>query len=160
MAKKLAPLHWQTLEYEHRDRSADWFWAVGIITVSIAVTSIIFNNLLFALVVLLGGFALSLYAARPPKEIDVVLDEVGIRIEKLFYPYRTLESFWVEETEHRARVLIKSQRLIMPYIILPITHDSDEAVEPEEVRDFLRRYLPEVFHSESTFHHLMEYLGF
>ena len=160
MAKKFAPLHWQTLEYENRERSADWFWAVGIITISIAVTSIIFNNILFALVVLLGEFSLSLYAARPPKEIDIVLDDMGVRIEKFFYPYRTLESFWVEETEHRARVLIKSQRLIMPYIIVPISHYDDEEVEPEEIRKFLGRYLPEVFHSESTFHHMMEYLGF
>lgn len=157
MAKKLAPLHWQTLEYEEKERSADWFWAVGIITIAVAVTSIIFNNILFALVIIIGGFALSLYAARPPKEIDVVLDDMGIRIEKYFYPYRTLESFWVEEREDSSRVLIKSQRLIMPYIILPI---NEEEIEPEEIRNYLGRYLPEVFHSESTFHHIMEYLGF
>jgi hypothetical protein len=157
MAKRFAPLHWQTFEYEERERTPDWFWAVGIITVSIAVASIIFNNVLFAIVILLGGFALSLYAARPPREIDVVLDDMGIRVEKFFYPYRTLESFWVEETEHRARVLIKSQRLIMPYIILPI---NETEIEPEEIEKYLGRYLPRVFHSESLFHHIMEYLGF
>jgi hypothetical protein len=155
--KKPNPLHWQTFEYEARERSPDWFWAVGIITISIAVTAIIFNNLLFAIVILLGGFALTLYAARPPKEIDVVLNEDGVRIEKFFYPYRTLESFWVEEHPHRTRILIKSQRLIMPYIVVPI---ETNAVEIEKVKKYLSRYLPEVFHSESIFHRIMEYLGF
>jgi hypothetical protein len=156
MAKKIAPLHWQTLEYEERERSADWYWAVGIITVSLAIASIIFNNVLFALVIILGGFVLSVYAARPPHEIDIVLDDLGIKIDKIFYPYRTLESFWVEQRGDSFRVLVKSQRLIMPYIIIPI---NLEEVEPEDVQTYLRRYLPEVFHSESPLHHLMEHLG-
>ena len=118
MAKKIAPLHWQTLEYEERERSADWYWAVGIITVSLAIASIIFNTVLFALVIILGGFVLSVYAARPPHEIDIVLDDLGIKIDKIFYPYRTLESFWVEQRGDSFRVLVKSQRLIMPYIII------------------------------------------
>jgi hypothetical protein len=157
MAKKAPSLHWQTFEYELRERSTDWFWAVGIISIAVAITAIIFNNVLFAIVILIGGFALSLYAARPPKEIDIVISDKGILLEKYFYPYRTLESFWVEERGGGSRILVKSQRLVMPYIVIPI---NEEEADIETVKGILRKYLPEVFHSESIFHRLMEYLGF
>lgn len=77
MAKQ-DPLHFQTYEYEYNERNPDWFWAVGIITIALSITAIILHNVLFAFVIVLSGFVLSLYAARPPKEIDVIIDEKGI----------------------------------------------------------------------------------
>jgi hypothetical protein len=155
MAKKNNELGWRALEYDYHERSPDWFWAVGIITIALSITAVILHDVLFALVIVLSGFVLSLYAARPPKEIDITLNEKGVRVEKVFYPYHTLESFWLEENETSSRILIKSQRLVMPYIILPIG-DAD----PEDVHEYLLHHLPEVFHSESVFHKLMEYIGF
>jgi len=155
--RKRNALHWQTYEYDPKDRSSDWFWAVGIITVALAITAIILNNVLFAIVIILGGFALSLYAARPPRIIDVVIDEIGVRIDTLFYPYRALESFWVEEGHDKSQILLKSQKLIMPYIVTMI---NEEEVNPDETREYLARFLPEVFHSESVFEKLLERLGF
>lgn len=155
--RKVDSIHWQTYEYDPKDRSADWFWAVGIITVAVAVTSIILNNVLFAIVIILGGFALSLYASRPPRYIDIVLDEAGIRIDRYYYPYRALESFWVEENETKTQILLKSQRLIMPYIIISV--DTEE-VSADTARRYLSKYLPEVFHSESIFEKFLEKLGF
>ena len=111
---KQDPLHFQTFEYEHRERNPDWFLAVGIITIALSITAIILHNVLFAFVIILSGFVLSLYAARPPKEIDVIINEKGIRVDSTFYPYPTLESFWVEELETNSKILIKSQRLLMP----------------------------------------------
>jgi len=155
--KKSQPLHWQAYEYEPREQSGDWFWAVGIVTVGVAVTAIIFNNTLFAIVIILAGFSLSLYAARPPQIIDVVIDDIGVRIDKAFYPYLTLESFWVENQHGFPRILIKSQKLIMPYIVVPL---DEEEHEPELVAKTLLRHLPEVFHSESVFEKILERLGF
>jgi hypothetical protein len=154
--KPFKPLHWQTHEYEPRERSNDWFWAVGIITVAIVVTAIIFNNVLFALVMFLAGFSLSLYAARPPQIMDVVLDEIGVRVDRHFYPYRSLESFWVEEHDGLPRIFLKSQKLIMPYIIIPISEEASL----EKIKRFLDRHLPEVFHSESMLEKMMERMGF
>ncbi len=151
--KQFPPLHWQTHEYEPKERNPDWFWAVGIITIALSVTAIILNNVLFAFVVILSGFVLSLYAARPPKEVDVVVDDRGVRIDKTFYPFHSLESFWVDEDEHK--ILIKSARFIMPYIIIPLGDTS-----PEEAHQYLSRRLPEEFHAESNLQRVMEHLGF
>ncbi|TAL48791.1 hypothetical protein EPN83_03290 [Patescibacteria group bacterium] len=153
--RKQNPLHWQAHEYEERVRGADWFWAVGILTVAISVTAVILGNILFALVILLSGFSLSLYAARKPRLVDIVLSDKGVRIDNYFYPYHALESFWVDEHSSSPKALIKSQKLFMPYIIVPLVE-----VNPEWVRHYLSRHLPEIFHSESVFHKLMDHLGF
>jgi hypothetical protein len=154
MAKPKA-LRWNTLEYEHQERGSDWFWAVGILTVAIAITSIIFNNILFAIVIILSGFTLTLFAARHPKDVEIIIDEQGVGMDSYFYPYHSLESFWVDEHSKQPKILLKSQKLIMPYIVIPI-----EEVNPEQVRETLSEYLPEVFHTESNLHKLFEYLGF
>jgi len=148
-------LHWETHEYEDKKRNSDWFWAVGILTIGVAVTSVILNNVLFAIVVILASFGLLLYAARKPKVVDVVLDDKGVRVHDIFYPYHTLESFWVEDQENHPRILIKSQKLFMPYIHVPLGDPN-----LEEVRDYLISHIPEVFHSESIFHKIIDRLGF
>lgn len=148
-------IEYQAFEYDHKDQSPDWFWAVGIITIALSVTAIILHDVLFAFVLILSGFVLSLYAARPPKEIDIVFNEDGVRIDKTFYGFYSLESFWIDETGPSHKVLIKSQRLIMPYIIVPLG-DADA----DDIHAHLSRHLPEVFHSESIFQKFMEYLGF
>lgn len=154
--QKPKALQWNTSEYEHKERSSDWFWAVGIMTVAIAITAIIFNNILFAIVIILSGFGLALFAARHPKDVLVEINERGIRMDSHFYPYHSLESFWVdEEDEDYPKILLKSQKLIMPYIVIPI-----EEVSADKVRDTLSKFLPEVYHSESNLQKLIEYLGF
>lgn len=155
MAKNQNPLYWQTFEYEHHDHGPDWFWAVGIITIALSVTAILLNNVLFAFVIILSGFVLSLFAARPPEQIDIVIDDRGIRIAKTFYPFHGLESFWIEETETHFKLLVKSQRLLMPYIIVPLGD-----MDPEKVQRYMIRRLPEVFHSESSLQRIMEHMGF
>ena len=155
--KKSISLHWDAFEYEPKDRSNDWFWAVGIITMAIAVTAIVLNNVLFGLVVILGGFVLSLYASRPPHRVEVVVDDLGIRIDSVFYAYRNLESFWVEEHHHIPKILLKSQRLVMPFISIPL---DDDEVPADDVRNYLVQHLPEVFHSETIFEKIIERLGF
>ncbi len=155
--KKIAPLHFQTYEYEPKERSVDWFWAVGIIAAAVAVTAIIFNNVLFGIVAILSGFALSLYAARPPEIVDVMIDEVGVRIHDKLYPYRSLESYWIEEHQRIPKLLIKSQKLLMPYIVVAL---NEEEAEAHEIDEYLSRHLPEVFHTESVFEKILERLGF
>ena len=149
------PIRWQAFEYSHREKSSDWFWAVGIIAVASAATAIIFNNILFALLILVGVFTVCLYAARKPLRVNFEINEKGILVGKVEYPYSSLESFWVEENIGAPKLLVKSNKVIMPFIVLPI-----EEVEPVNVREYLSAYLREEEHQEPLLQHLLEYLGF
>lgn len=148
-------LIWTTLEYPYREKSSDWYWAVGIIAVSMAITSILFENLLFAVFIILSLFTLLLYSKHRPSQIEVKIGDRGIEEGKLRYPYRSLESFWVEDRYGEAKLILKSLRKTLPYITITI-----EGVESDTVRDHLRKYLPEEEHHEPLSKKIMEYLGF
>ena len=44
-----AIFEWEGTEYRFEDKSADWYWALGIIATAIAIAAVLFNNILLAL---------------------------------------------------------------------------------------------------------------
>ena len=145
-------ISWQTPEYAHSHKSADWYWAVSIIAVSAAAAVTIFNNLLLAVLIVVGAVALMLFASRPPEIIDVIIDDTGVIVGKLRYPYANLESFWVNE-EHRApKLLITSKKAFAPHIVLTL-----EETDPQAVRGFLQKHVTEEEQHESLIQLIMEY---
>ena len=151
------PLRWQAHEYDHYERTADWYWAVSIITFSIVILSILFDDYLFAVVTLIGVFTLVLFTYRPPRLISYEIAKKGIIIEKTLYPYVNLESFWVADHHEfdEPKLIIKSTKVVMPYIIIPLV-----GIDPEEVHEVLQTVIAEEEHHEPLAHKLMEYLGF
>src|SRR4051812_2277864 len=113
-------IEWEAPEHNLGKKSSDWFWAVGIITVSAVVTSIIFNNILFAGVILLGSVVLTMYATKEASIHHYELADRGIHVGDLFYPFSTLESYWIEENVSPIKLLIKSRKFFMPYLVIPI----------------------------------------
>ncbi len=146
---------WEAPEFTPRDRSPDWFWGLGIIAVSLIVTAILFENLLFAIVVLISAVTITLLALRDPEILEFTVNDRGIRAGDTLYPYSSIESFWVENSPEEQKILLQSERMLMPYIVVPI-----EEVDPEEVRNFIIQYIPEEEHVEPLSHRVMEYLGF
>lgn len=149
-------MEWDAHEYEHKERSSDWFWAVGIVAVALAIAAIIFKNIILGILILVGAFALTIFAKRPPNHVRVVLDERGIVRNKVFYPYSTLESFWIDVEHPHKKIILRSKKVLMPLIIVPL----GEEVEVEELHENLSLVLKEEFHSLPLVEKLLEYLGF
>ena len=150
-------LEWSALEHEHIHKSSDWFWALGIIAIAGAITSIIFSNILFAIVILIGAFVVGMHASKKPNMVHFRITNRGIIIDKVMHPYSSLESFWVED-EHEdmiPKLLVKSNKLLSPHIIIPIEH-----ISPDDVRNYLLEYLDEEEDSESLAQKIMEFFGF
>src|SRR3990167_6561623 len=98
-------LEWQAPEYEEKERSKDWFWALGVIIVTAALASIIFQNYFFAALIVLGGALLWTFAVRPPEIIAYELDNRGLKIKTRLYPYESIRSFWVQSGERDGVIL-------------------------------------------------------
>jgi hypothetical protein len=145
-------LSWEAPEYEHRQHGTDWFWTVGVIGVGICITAIIVGNVLFGILIILGTIALLLQAIKHPRQISFGINRKGIRIGTTLYPYATLDVFWVTDTNI---LLIRSQKSLMPLLIIPI-----EGISREEVRDTLLEFLHEEELREPISHRIMESLGF
>ena len=149
-------MEWDAHEYEHKERSSDWFWAVGIIAVAIAVISVIFGNIIFAILILIGAFALSLFANREPETVHVIVDEFGIARGKIRYSYSTLTSFWIDINHPHKKIILRSEKMFMPLIIVPL---NDE-VNVDELHDNLSGALTEEMHSLPFVERVLEYFGF
>jgi hypothetical protein len=155
MAKAPFRVEWDAHEYEHKERTSDWFWAMGIVAIALAVASAIFGNLILSILIILAFFSLTLFINRPPETIHVVIDENGITRGNLRYPYPTLHSFWIDDTHNHRKIILRSQKTFMPLIIIPIG-DSDS----EKLQRILSRYIPQEFLSLPLTEKILEYLGF
>jgi hypothetical protein len=149
-------IEWEELEYEFFEKKSDWFWALGIISISIAVTSVILGNLLFAILILVGSFTLALYAAKKPDIVHYEINQKGVVIEDKLYPYNSLDSFWVDSDREKPKLLVTSKKLLAPHIIIPL----NEELDTDMIRDYLLDRVDEEEQRESLSTQIMEYLGF
>jgi hypothetical protein len=149
-------ISWQGYEYDYHEKSSDWFWALGIIGISSAVTAIIFSNVLFALLILIGAFTMALFAVKKPHLVHFEINRKGILIDKAFYPFNTLESFWItQDSKGHDTLIVKSDRVITPYLFIPLTNTEEEVVHQA-----LKEKLTEEELHEPVAHRIFEFFGF
>jgi len=149
-------ISWKALEYKRKEKTADWYWAVILIALAMIVTSFIVHNVLFAILIIISTAILMSFSIIAPKMVQISINQKGVTIEKEMYPFATLDAFWVESTdEDNQKILLKSKKLIMPLIAIPL-----EEHHHLDVREFLLQYLPEVEMHEPLSQKIMEKLGF
>lgn len=154
-------LEWSALEYEEKERSRDWFWALGIIVVTSSVAAIIFGNYFFAVLLFLSGLLLGFFAIKKPDSISYELNNQGLKIRTRLYPYENIKSFWVQidmtgEMKLKPTLFVKTERVFMP--ILSITIDDNIA---EDIRSImLSKNVVEEEMKEHASLSIMELLGF
>ena len=113
-------LEWTALEYEEKERGVDWFWALGIIVVASSVASFIYGNFFFGLLLIIGGILLGAFAVKKPDLVFYELNKKGLKIKNRLFPYENIKSFWVKRDNIKPILFIKSERLFMPIISMPV----------------------------------------
>ena len=147
---------WEAAEHYHIEKTADWYWALGIIALVGAVIAIIFSNILFAVVIILSAVVMVIVSLREPSLIPFAITPRGIRIDDQLHPYATLQSFYIDEdAPHGPQLIIKSSGMLHPLIVIPL---PSEAIE--EIDEILAEHLPGEHLEESLPHRLLEFLGF
>ncbi|MEK7194555.1 MAG: hypothetical protein AAB660_02610 [Patescibacteria group bacterium] len=149
-------LEWEAHDYEHKERSSDWFWAAGIVTLAIAFASIIFGNIIFGVLILVSAVSLALFINRPPENIHASVTDKGIQREKTFYPFETLESFWIDIEHPHNKIILRSKKMFMPLILVPLGTN----INAEQLHTHLEKHLKEEYHSLPFVEKILEYLGF
>jgi hypothetical protein len=154
-------LVWSALEYEDKERSRDWFWALGIIIVTAAIASVIFADYFFAALLLLAGFLLGFFATKKPEMVTYELNMRGLKIRNSLYLYENIKSFWVQldrsgEINIKPTLFIQSERIFMPIISIPI----DEELAEDIHGIMASQGIPEVPMKEHPSEKIMEVLGF
>ena len=156
METEKKPIEWEALEYEDREHGPDWFWALGIICISVAVAAVVYKNYLFAILIILAGGTLAMFAVRKPKTVLYSLTREGVAMGDTLHPWRELHSFGIDaRRKDEKKLVIRSHKVLTPYIIVPI-----RGVDEETLRTYLEEKIPDKGHEEPITHVLFEYLGF
>lgn len=150
-----ALISWNAPEHFHVEKSPDWYWAVGIITLAISAVTIILGNIITGIFVLVAAVALVIHASQPPRIVYHEINDRGLIVHDKFYSFLTLESFWIPHDELPSKIILKSRKMFMPYIILFI-----DEIDPEEIREIMLRYIAETEHREHFLHKVLESFGF
>ena len=145
-------LNWQAHEYNHTEKGRDWYWALWIIVCAVGATAILFGNVLLAVLIVVGGIALSLYAARKPLLMEYMIDDRGITVGgTVLFPFAWLDAFNIE----RGNILIKQKKTVSTLLMIPLGE-----MDGGEVRALLKQHLLEEEIEEPLSQILMEWLGF
>ncbi len=150
-----ALITWTAPEHLYTEKKTDWYWSVGIITLALAAVAFIFGNVVTGIFVVVAAVALVLHASRPARIITYEINDRGIIANNVLYPFLTLDSFWIPHDEFPSKLIIKSRKLFMPYIVFYI-----DEVDPEDVREVMLTYIAETMHHEPVLKHLLERFGF
>jgi len=148
-------ISWRTVEYKHRPKSAEWFWAMGIISTAGAVASVLAGNILFAILIAIGGLTITLFAVRTPAEIEISLTKSGILIGTRLHLYSAIENFSVLYEEKPPLLILQTKNPIMPHLSIQI-----ESVTPDNVRVFLSHFMEEGEIETSIPERIAELFGF
>ena len=144
-------INWEVIEYKHKKKSVDWFWSLWIISSAIFFVSIKLHNPLFAILVFMGAFTMSLQAVRKPDLLKIKINEKGVVINKKIYPYETIDSYFILQT--KSKLLIQLKNKIVPLISIPIK----EEVDKKELDYFLASKLSKKDLEEPFTHKLVKY---
>jgi hypothetical protein len=147
---------WEAYEHHHLEKKSDWFWILGIITITSAVVSILLGNTLLGILILIAGALVAILASREPKIISYAVTQRGLRIDEKLFPYTTLEAFCIdEEGTFGPQLLVRSEKMFMPLLILPLPEDAMDDIE-----DIIAERLAEEHIEEPLAHKLLEFFGF
>ena len=148
-------IEWSALEYEEKERSVDWFWALGIIVVAGSVASLIYGNYFFAILLILSGILLGFFAIKKPEMVSYELNKKGLKIKTRLFPYESIKSFFVQ-TAPKSMLFVKSSRMFMPILSIPIEDNL-----AEDIRSLLlSNNVQEEEMKEGPSERIMERLGF
>jgi len=151
-------LEWEGREYDHNPKSADWYWALGIISVASTIASLLFGNYLLALLIIIATVALALHAAKQPPVHRFQLVEEGIRIGEELHPFNRMISFSVLEDiagEYPPMISIKTESWLSPHLIIPLA-----GVDPDIVYSYFLEHVNEDEHPHSFTDLVAAWLGF
>jgi len=153
--KEKEKIEWSALEYEEKERSVDWFWALGIIVVAGSITSLIYGNYFFAILLILSGILLGFFAIKKPEMVSYELNKKGLKIKTRLFPYESMKSFFVQTTP-KPMLFVKSSRMFMPILSMPIEDNL-----AEDIRSLLlSNNVQEEEMKEGPSEKIMERLGF
>ena len=139
-------LEWRTPEFIPHPRGKIWFIIAGILILSFVIYAILTNSATTAIVFIILTGVYYLTHNQEPRIISIKITELGISIDKNFYPYNTINSFWIVYHPPFVRTLnLRLGTKSFTQIKIELSEQN-----PVEVRQFLAKEIPEIEGAEES----------
>lgn len=141
----LKEFEWQAPEFDKKEKTKSWFILPGIITIALGIFALLTENILFLILIILGFFVFYIYANKEPRIIKFKINEKGIEMDDKLHEFDSLRSFWIfYDPPEQKELSFRSRKTLLPYVRIPLENEN-----PNEIRKFLLKFLPEKHHRES-----------
>jgi len=152
----LQEFEWQAPEFDKKEKNKSWFIIPGIITIVLGIFALLTESTLFLIFVILAFLVFYIYANKEPRIIKFKINEKGIEIDEKLHDFDSIRSFWLFYSPPEQKELsFRSRKIFLPYVRIPLADEN-----PNEIRKFLLRFLPERRHRESVIDIWMRRVGF
>lgn len=154
---KIDTIEWSAPEYSHKERTNDWFWAIGLITIIACGITIWLHNYIFAIFIFISGSTLIMFTMREPEEVTFIIENSGMTLGRELHEWNKIKSFNIKNNEKDiyAKLLIETTKHFLPIYTLPLPKDK-----VNEVKETLQKIIPQSEIQESQSMLFMEKLGF
>lgn len=147
---------WEAPQHHHVEKGNDWFFALAIVDVALIVVAILFDDVLFALLLGVAGGALAMSAAKRPAIVPYAVSVRGVKVEGELHPYSNLTAYHIDEEDPRGpQLIISTTRKTVPLLVLPIPVEH-----VDDIDDLLKEKLPEEELYEPFALKVLEIFGF
>lgn len=151
-------IEWTGREYDHNPKSADWYWALGIVGVAVALAALLFGSYLLAVLVVIAAASLALHSAKRPSEHRFRLVEQGLLIGDDLHLFERMTSFCTLEDvegELPPMLSIKTESWLSPHLVIPL-----EGVDADLVYSHFLEHVDEDVHHHTVVDLVAAWLGF
>lgn len=143
--KRMAPhtIEWSAAEYEMRERSPYWFFAVSGISLAFILFGIFTRNYFFIAFIALACIVTFLYTKKAPQMIRCAVTRDGIFINHRRHEFSRLKSFCIFERPDFHALSLETDKALSPFLHVPLGH-----IDIQKLKNVLSQYLPEEDHKE------------
>ncbi len=135
----LPKIEWSFSEFHKHERGLGWYIVSFLIIGALLIYSFFTLNYLFALILILFAFIVTMHHYQEPHVVRTEITDRGIVVGKNFYPYDGIDSFWIiYEPPFSKKLFMRKKNAVQSRIILPL-EDND----PLKIREILSQFLPE-----------------
>lgn len=108
---KTQPISWQAEEYIVREHKAGWYIGLVIVTAGLIALSIWLKWWTFLVLVALSVVTILISNLRPPRRIQYILDDKGLKEGERLHKYEDFKAFGIlKEGNHFSAILIPKKR--------------------------------------------------
>lgn len=134
-----ALFQWMAPEYIQYEKGQTWYVVAGIFAMGFIAYGLTLGSPLLSIVILILSAVYFLEHQKKPRNLKIIISELGVKIEDKFYPFGSLKGFWlVYDPPHVTTLHFKTINRVMPELTIQLGN-----IDPAPIRNYLARQLPE-----------------